>query len=284
MKKILCPVDFSDVSYRGVNFANEIVKVTGGSLTLINLYHITPIEPGTASYLSSDIVTQAEEEARRGLQDIINGLPKGDHVIYDYVVKYGIPEDEVPLFARRENVDMIVMGTEGAEGLKKIFMGSVTASVAEESGCPVFVVPANVEYHPIRQIVYATDLKGNETEGISFVVDLAQLFDAQISFFSIQKKHNYEEEEEFIKYATDKLLLNQSYEKISFDLNEGDDIESGINSYAKKKNADVLVLATHERSFLKKIFSRSQTKEFIYNPELPILAVHKVEENVPARK
>lgn len=283
MKKILCPVDFSDVSYRGVNFANELIKLTGGSLILINLYHITPIEPGTASYLSSDIVTEAEEEARRGLQDIINGLSKGDNVIYDYVVKYGIPEDEIPHFARIENVDMIVMGTEGAEGLKKIFMGSVTATVAEESGCPVLVVPANVEYHPIKQIVYATDLKGNETEGISFVIDLAQLFEAQISFFSIQKKHNYDEEEEFIKYALDKLLYNQSYKNMSFDLNEGDDIEAGINSYAKKKNADVLVLATHERSFLKKIFSRSQTKEIIYNPALPILAVHKVEEHVSAK-
>jgi nucleotide-binding universal stress UspA family protein len=283
MKKILCPVDFSEVSYRGVNFANELIKVTGGTLILMNLYHITPIEPGTASYLSSDIITESEDMARKGLQDIINGLSKGDNVVYEYVVKYGIPEDEVPHFARVENVDLIVMGTEGAEGLKKIFVGSVTATVVEESGCPVLVVPANVEYRPIKQIVYATDLKGDESDGISFVINLAQVFDAKISFFSIQKTHNYKEEQEFIKYAMENILFRHSYPNMSFDLNEGEDIESGINAYAKSKNADILVMATQERGFLKKLFTRSQTKEIVYNPQLPILAVHKQVEHVASQ-
>ena len=63
-----------------------------------------------------------------------NGLK----VWYDY--SYGNPAEEIAAYARKNNVDMIIMGTRGLSAIKEVFLGSVSHKVLQLASCPVVLV------------------------------------------------------------------------------------------------------------------------------------------------
>ncbi|MFN3403529.1 MAG: universal stress protein [Cytophagaceae bacterium] len=285
MKNILCPIDFTSASETAVDYARELANATTARLIFLHLYHITPVEPGTASYLSNDIVTQAENRAKEEMAKLVGTVKnKYSTLEVDTIIRYGLPEEEIPAVVEENEIDAVVMGTKGATGLKKILFGSITANVVDEAECPVFVIPSGYQYQPFKEIVYATDLEGMEDKAVNYVVKLAELFNANLNFFSVKKAEEKKSAEEVIKYAFEHLLINYNYPNLTFSLSEAGEVEEGIRDFVKEKNADLLVMATHERNFFQKIFGKSHTKEIIYQPEIPVLSVHKMEEKPVHKK
>jgi len=144
-KKILCPVDFSDNAREALRRAADLVKATGGSLTLFHVVHVPitsyadagPMMPSSGPELTN----QLGKEAEGSLADWKKRAEEmGVKQVATQVVA-GVPWSMiVDLLEADRSYDLVVMGTHGRTGLSRVLLGSVAERVVRHAPCAVLVV------------------------------------------------------------------------------------------------------------------------------------------------
>ena len=139
IRKILVPIDFSDCSYKSLDYA---VAFGGQSKATITLLHIVPL-----NYVDTDLIAfdfaEIEREAANSAQERLRKLIEdriGNSVVADFLVRIGRPVDEIVSAAKERDSDLIIMSTHGYTGLKHAFLGSTTENVVRYAPCPVLTV------------------------------------------------------------------------------------------------------------------------------------------------
>lgn len=142
---ILCPTDFSDPSLEGIKTADALALRFSAEIILINVVPPIPVfsmpEPNLAPVFDApayqtEISKSAENRLQRLAQDHIS-----EEIRYRTRVIVGDPAGEIVDFARREEVDVIVLSTHGHTGWKRLLVGSVTEKVIRHARCYVLSVP-----------------------------------------------------------------------------------------------------------------------------------------------
>lgn len=157
-KKILVPYDGSEPSSRALDHAVNIAKSAGRDKPDVILLHVIAefpthhfierparsIKTGEKTTLSrylKEVYELMEESAEDALAEKREEIKKfGDFEIKTKVLA-GHVSDTIVEFAKKENVDLIVIGNVGRSGLSRIrSLGSVSRSVSERAPCPVMIV------------------------------------------------------------------------------------------------------------------------------------------------
>ena len=143
-KKVLFCTDFSDNADYAFDFAYGIAKRDGGILYIL---HVIPYNPHQA-YAESFITTEDLKKIQKAVEeDTANNYKERyekkieEGIPYEFVTKSGREDEEILTFAKKENVDIIVMGTHGRTGIEHVFFGSVAEKILRHSPFPVFVIP-----------------------------------------------------------------------------------------------------------------------------------------------
>lgn len=144
-KKILCPVDFSDNAREALRRAADLVKATGGSLTLFHVVHVpltayadaAPMMPSSGP----ELTTELGKEAERSLAEWKKRAEEmGVKQVAAQVVA-GVPWSMiVDALEADRSYDLVVMGTHGRTGLSRVLLGSVAERVVRHAPCAVLVV------------------------------------------------------------------------------------------------------------------------------------------------
>ena len=141
-QNILVPVDGSETSYAAVAQAAELAKAFGGKITVVQVLALDPYI--AAEYISAtqtnDLIERARtsvlktlEEAAAKFSDL--GIPVEAKLLEGQVVHREIIRE-----AETSKADLLVIGSHGRTGLKRLFLGSVAQSVLGEAHIPVLVV------------------------------------------------------------------------------------------------------------------------------------------------
>lgn len=143
-KKIIVPADGSENSKRALAHAVAIANRNDAELIIVHVANIvsaisnfdqTPISGG---YVSEQIAEDMEATGKEILNEVIEEVP--DNITVKSVFEVGSPGPAVLAVAKKNNADLIVMGSRGLGPLKGLFMGSVSSYVTSHSTCPVLVV------------------------------------------------------------------------------------------------------------------------------------------------
>lgn len=145
-KKILCPVDFSDNSREAMRRAADLVKATGGSLTLFHVVHVPVLAytdglsmmPGAGGpVLTQELGDAAEASLAEWKQRAEEMAVKS----VSTQVAAGVPwHTIVEALEADPSYDLVVMGTHGRTGLGRVLLGSVAERVVRHAPCAVLVV------------------------------------------------------------------------------------------------------------------------------------------------
>jgi len=143
-KKLLFCTDFSENADYAFDFAYGIAKRDEG---LLYILHILPENPHQA-YAESYITGEDLEKLQRAIEEDLDNKYKEHYVEkikngtkFEIVTISGREDNEILKFAKKENVDIIVMGTHGRTGIEHVFFGSVAEKVLRHSPFPVFIIP-----------------------------------------------------------------------------------------------------------------------------------------------
>ena len=140
LSHILCPVDFSGLSAEAMRYAADLSRRLGARLTVLyaNTFSAPPyFTKGKLDDLEQQF-RSSFQEAEAALRDFVGKEGVGGRA--DLLVVEGLPVDAIHKAALETNADLIVMGTHGRGGLKRLMLGSVTDRVLRESEVPVLTV------------------------------------------------------------------------------------------------------------------------------------------------
>lgn len=131
-KKILFPTDFSHSSDAGLSYATSLARDAGASLLIVHVEEPPAAYGGGEMYYG--ILEPDNSELWRMLREV---KPTDPAVPFEHRLLRGDPAGEIVETAEKEQVEMIVMGTHGRTGLKRLLMGSVAEAVVRRAKCPV---------------------------------------------------------------------------------------------------------------------------------------------------
>jgi nucleotide-binding universal stress UspA family protein len=278
MKKIICPVDFSDNSLDAARFALRFAIAAEAKIKFIYVSSVLVPTGGLTYGITVDTPSYHLKLRKEELEDAINELYKDAKLKRDSkmsvceAVDYASLVHGITETAEKFKADLIIMGTRGAAGLKRIFMGSVTASVLENAPCPVMAVPPRFSAKFIRRVGMATELTDIKKE-VKRAVDFVKIFGAKLDVFHIGA-----DQPKDIKKLTAELKEKTGYEEITYHevvpKYEGD-ITGGLNQYAAKQKPDVLIMFYTQRNWFDKLTQISRTKEMLFHADTAVLSFRR---------
>ena len=158
VSKILVAIDGSEMSMRAAAYAIDIANIKGKEEENVQLIGLTVIDLTNLSYsffatASGYYEAEKLEEKRKEAQQLLDKVEKlavkenntnnnvniqfKSEIIEDPISRIG---SSIVDYAERENVDLIVIGSRGRTGFKKMLLGSVASDVVTYAHCPVLVV------------------------------------------------------------------------------------------------------------------------------------------------
>ena len=176
IKRILCPVDFSEASQHAIEHAVAIARWSKASVSALHVYRPSEDPAPSCSYLMRACLQLRRPQLRPDTAAWVEAArPHG--VAVDVVFRTGQPVHEILDVATSLPADMIVMGTHGASGFEHLVLGSVTEKVLRKAGCPVMTIPPRAHATsvlPFRQLLCAIDFSESSLAGLDLAVSLAQ--------------------------------------------------------------------------------------------------------------
>jgi nucleotide-binding universal stress UspA family protein len=138
-ENILVPIDFSQYSRNALEYAFEIAKKAGASITVIHVIErvIYPAFYPEGYYPILDFEPTLHKQVLENIDTFFKQIPG---LTAEKVVSAGRPSDEIKNYAENNNMDLIIMATRGLSGLQHLIVGSTAERVVRSSSIPVLTV------------------------------------------------------------------------------------------------------------------------------------------------
>ena len=276
MKIILVPTDFSKPSKVAVSYAIGLAKKVDAKIVLLSVVTSSPSSMKTENWkkLEASMAETALQDADRLLGEFKTEKGK---VSISYHQVLGFPVvDKIEQFATKYKVDLIVMGSKGAGGLKKILIGSNAVAVIDNSSVPVIVIPADATFKPIKKMVYATDAQNFEKE-LKAVAGFAQVLEASLEVVHVmpEKPLKNETNSKEALISREKLIAMARYPKIHLHIVRDKSVVHGVDHFVETQKTDLLAMFTHRLDFKEKMFGKSVTRAMALHNNVPLLTFNK---------
>ena len=274
MKNILVPTDFSENAGQAVEFAAVIAEAWNATMTLLSVYTPVVSRYNVISPLLVDEIAEAKKEIQEKLEltsSTIREIYPG--VTHHTLVGVGETVEGILEAAKAGKSDLIVMGTQGANSIEKVLLGSNAADVIEKAECPVLVVPGTAEIRVPKRIIFATDYASTDIEGARLLTSMAQAFEATITFVHITKnEEDTEEELKAIDKFTEEIKTATNYPHINSKILSDNTVFMGLDTILENAGTDLMALSTRRRNLFEKFYNPSLTKKLAQYTHIPLLA------------
>ena len=269
MKKILVPIDFSQVSNYAADFAVDLAEKSGAEIIFLHSMHFNyfndfPHAPGVNLQTIIDEVKSSVDEKIKDFTDKLDTSARvqrrvsGVHLLE--AVKDTIAED---------NIGLVVMGTKGSSGWAEFFAGSNTERIVRWADCPVISVPATSSFDTIKKILIPIDLNELQDEFLSKLAKLQKLFSAEVEFLWVRTPHNIENGEK-VTEEFHKAINKYGFKSPTFTISSSVFPADGILEQALDLGADMVAMATHARRGISHWLSGSLTEDTLNHVKIPV--------------
>ncbi len=192
IKRILCPIDFSDFSTHAFDYAVSLARHYGAEL-----YAQHVVQPIVSAYAQATVPNEVRtfvgdmrgKAAARLEQFVASRRFEGKTP--RVVITDGGPSDAILSLAKSSAIDLIVMGTHGRRGFDRLMLGSVTEAVLHKAECPVLVirkplrdfVSPDSQSDPVKlkKILFCADFSPSSARALDYALSLATEYGAELS-------------------------------------------------------------------------------------------------------
>lgn len=274
---ILCPTDFSECSLNAIEYAAKLGEKYQARLII---FHV----PDKEDYLKlftkgkedNSFVSFAQTKLDNLVKEVRNESLQKGLASCEGIIQEGKVVDKVIEFADANQVDLIVMGTEGVNDFKKNYIGTRSSRVVESANQDVFIIPRKVFFKPPRKLVFATDYLEEDKLAVQKIVELASFFDSEIDIVHVGSKNKA------IDKALHQTMVSElqpfvQYEKVNYILKSyRDEPGLGLESYLITAKGDALITLSKKKSWFEQIFTQNLSKKMSYFINKPLLVIKKL--------
>lgn len=265
MRKVLIPTDFSTVSKNAIVYALNLYKNTDTVFTILHVYQPS-FDPAQHEIVDASLgMQEVKKENMKNLLSSISSIAENFNLEIESLLEIGFTVETIVKLS--EAYDVIAMGSTGSNNIINKFFGGISIGVASKAKCPVFLIPENTSFKPIKNLLYAFHLEKLEKSILESAVNFAKRNKSTLHFVYISNSGIVKE----------KFLEITEIKNLNYTINtiKSNSFIAGINKCIENKNIDVLIMATKHRKFWDKLFHKSLTKKLALNSSIPLLVYHK---------
>ena len=278
MKKILLPTDFSDNALNAVFTAIKLQDKTPCNFILLHAY-----KPDTRNIASHQNSTRAGvvydalyENAVNKLKEILGIIAKvsdGTQNSFSIQVVPGDLATVISDMVPKHDLDLIVMGTLGASGVKQVLLGSNTVRALNTiKNRPIIAIPKGYNFQSLGKIVFPTEYAHFFSKGqLRSLIELAKTWRSQILVFHVAQEFKLSEQQTANKDILKERLgtINHSFSKVPIYTT----VAEAISDFADEQSADMICLIHYSHTFMEKLTQEPVVKKIGFHTEKPLLVL-----------
>jgi nucleotide-binding universal stress UspA family protein len=295
-KVIMAPTDGSGFDREAIRVALRIAEQSGAKLRLVRVLAtgsflgMAATAEGTA--IAAEVVHSERDKALTELYALAAECRVTSNAEVTVDLHAGPIGDVLEGYARRNEVDLIVISTHGRSGFSRLSLGSVTDTLIRHTTIPVLVVKPPTSYlnpqvsEAFRRIVVPLDGSTLAEQILPRVLALAKLEEAEITLLNVLIPKSYSQQEiedptlpwwdKDISHAQSYLFrvagkLRRNGVAVTTDIVIGENVASAIGDFAGREKADLIAIATHGRGGLARLIRGSVADAVIHSSKLSML-------------
>ncbi|WP_308993109.1 universal stress protein [Mariniflexile litorale] len=270
MKKILVPTDFSTQAENALKVAAQLAKKHDCEIYLLHILEV-PLHTVDALSTYNDLPEAMffMKLAHKRFEELKTKDYLKDLVIHEHVEFHEIFKGVFQV-CKKQQIDLVVMGSNGASGLKEMLIGSNTEKVVRTSATPVLVVKKEHQSFQTKDFVFASDF--NEESKISFekAIEFANILGSKTHLLMVNTPNHF-------------ITSNDAHSRIqnfikdvkmpNYSINIFNDVtvETGIMNFSQSINADFIGMSTHGRRGISHFFNGSISEDLVNHAKRPVI-------------
>ncbi|MGB2087805.1 MAG: universal stress protein [Psychroflexus salarius] len=273
MKNILVPVDFSKPSENALRVAAKLAQRNNAKIHVLHVIELAESLFGAEQFNVDDeqiifFMKLAKKKFSDFLdKDFLNDIETND------LVEVGSATFGIKEAVKDQDIDLIIMGSNGASGLEEVLIGSNTEKVVRHSNVPVLVVKHDIENLDFKTVLFATDFELENVEAYNKAKTFADSFGAKMKLVYVNLPGN-----QF--YSTSEVTnhMRNFLNEVQVPLNHENiiiyndyTIEQGVLNAANNENAELIAMPTHGRKGLSHFFNGSIGEDVVNHSDLPVI-------------
>jgi nucleotide-binding universal stress UspA family protein len=280
-KKILAATDFSLQARVALRIAARLAKQFQSRLYVL---YVKPMQvyEGVFGVQEQELQMLDMERARKELHAYVGRVPEVQAIRYEEMVLCGPATDVIGDIVEKKGIDLVVVGSHGRTGLKKLALGSVAEAVVRSLHRPVLITgPCCGRNHDaLRSIVLATDIPAGSLRAVQYATSLASESGAALTIMHVLPAPAEEMQtsgmgtEQSLEKALRELVPHRldSEKRVKIQIATGNRAEEIVNQ-ARQDGADLIVMGVREHSALADHAPWATLSEVIQRSRCPVLAV-----------
>tara|TARA_B100000795_G_scaffold164448_1_gene123691 strand:- start:2907 stop:3731 length:825 start_codon:yes stop_codon:yes gene_type:complete len=269
MKRILVPTDFSSQAENALKVAVEIATKHNSEIYLLHSLdmplQIRGVQNNASMPESLYFIRLAEKSFETLLEkDYLGPVEMHEAIGHDEIYK------DINRTVEEKDIDLVIMGSHGANGFKELFIGSNTEKVVRTSKVPVLVIKNEHKHFEIKDFVFATDFGEESRWSYSEAQKFAKAMDAKMHLLYVNTPAGF-------KTTEDAMQLMQSFvkdmpsENYTINIHNAFSVEKGILQFTKMKEAQLIGMSTHGRKGLSHFFNGSISEDLVNHANMPVI-------------
>ncbi|MBZ9730977.1 universal stress protein [Salegentibacter sp. JZCK2] len=276
MKKILLPTDFSENAYNAISYALKAFQDEECTFYLLNTY--TPVlydseyilynstQPNLADAYKKNSLAGLRKVERKINRDFKNSKHK-----FEKISAFNLLIDEMKEQLNSKEIDLVVMGTQGATGAEEILIGTNTVHAINKLKAPLLMIPSEYEYHPPVNILFPTDFDLHfSAPQLDPILIFARNHTSKINMLHVFLGKDLDEEQEKNKKNLSKILKDITHQ---FYTVEDKSVTKAIKKFQEQNTVDLVLMVNNKRSFFENLLFRPVVNKIGFHIKVPFMVI-----------
>lgn len=276
-RTIIVGTDFSKGSYVALELAVDIANKMKVDIQLVWVCREKMLYTDDQNNYVRNLATQKMEDLCEKYQA---KLPNTK--IESFIVQ-GKVAPVIASMAQKVNALMIVIGTNGASGFEKYWMGSTAVRIVQEATCPVLSIREGFNFHKdLERILVPLNMTTNSRQKLPVAVKMAKAFGATIHVLGQYENSSQAQTIGIYMKQAETFLQKQNIKYIAETM-QSKTLADDMLAYADTISADLIVISTEQDQVLSSLFIGTTAQQLVHHSLIPVLSVHPADINRLAR-
>jgi nucleotide-binding universal stress UspA family protein len=278
LRRILVPTDFSKHAEAALEHAVYFAERYNPEIVLLHVDEF-PVSPLGGHDLRDEAVRAYQERKAAFLEEQFERMRKGveghtvrliPQVLYGRSYKVIVEESE------KRDYDLIVMATRGLTHLSSYLIGSTAERVVRFSRQPVLTIQsAPKDQGKLTSVLCPTDLSPAGNAALAYALSIARQYEAVLYLQYVSELEKPETLEQVLRRIPDLHEHHPLFKEVKYELIVDRDLEpsNSIIRFAEDRDVGMIVMATHGRKGLRRVYVGNNTAEVVRQSSRPVLTI-----------
>ena len=284
IRNILVLIDFSEIAQQAFQVALQLAAKSSARVKLLHVIEV-PLASGYGAFpagiemnllgnyqgydfILPELLEQSRQQMERFIQEGHRyGIPMDQEIVTDTGISKLIQ------VVTEEHIDLVVIGSEGADGLEEFLIGSDAEDVVRHCPCPVLTIKQKHETFKVNRILFPSDFASEVNQVVPYLTLFQEFFGAQINLLYVRTGDENLSDAQIHERMQDFVTQNQLI-NANLIIQAGKSASEGIEKVVNDMPHDLILMPTHARTGLAHIFHKSIAESVVNHAAVPVLTFH----------